>query len=103
MTERKGMGSAAWNHDPKSLALLGLGQSYSKGGVFYSPKRMSVLLTQALGGMISYSEENACPPIGKMCVEITAVTTNKMKMHSITVNSELGQKLSGSSYCCSGN
>lgn len=86
MTEGKGMGSAAWNHDLKGLALLGLGQNYSKDGVFYSLKRMSVLLTQALGGIISYSEENACPPIGRICVEITAVTTNKMKMHSIAVN-----------------
>lgn len=35
-----------------------------------------MLLTQPLGGMTSYSEENACPPIGKTCVGITAVTAN---------------------------
>lgn len=28
MTEGKGMGSAAWNHEPKGLALLGLGQGF---------------------------------------------------------------------------
>lgn len=35
-----------------------------------------MLLVQAFGGMISYSEENACPPIGEICVGITAVTPN---------------------------
>lgn len=79
MTEEKGMGSAAWNHDPKGLALLGLGQGCSKDGVFYSLKRISMLLTQALGGMISYSEENACPLIGKICVEIQLLLQIKWK------------------------
>lgn len=76
MTEGKGVGSAAWNHDPKGLALLGLGQDCSKNGIPYSLKRMCMLLVQAFGGMISYSEENACPPIGEICVGITAVTPN---------------------------
>lgn len=76
MTEGKGVGSAAWNDDPKGLALLGLGQDCSKNGVLYSLKSMPVLLTEPLGGMISYSEEDACPPIGKISVGITAVTAN---------------------------
>jgi len=76
MTEGQGVGGAAWNPGSKGVALLGSGQDCSKDGVLYCLKRIRVLRMQSLGGMVSYSEENACPPIGKMRVGIAAVATN---------------------------